>query len=143
MPLEKSLDRFIEAQETDYQVALSEVKNGKKQSHWMWYIFPQIEGLGHSETSKLYAIKDLKEAEDFLQHPVVGKRLIEISNELLKLDNDDANDIFGSPDDLKLQSSMTLFSSLTNTHPVFQLILEKFFKGVRDEKTLQLIDRKV
>jgi len=143
MPLEKSLDRFIEAQETDYQVALSEVKNGKKQSHWMWYIFPQIEGLGHSETSKLYAIKDLKEAEDFLQHPVVGKRLIEISNELLKLDNDDANDIFGSPDDLKLQSSMTLFSSLTNTHPVFQLILEKFFKGARDEKTLQLIDRKV
>jgi len=143
MPLEKSLNRFIDAQETDYQVALSEVKNGKKQSHWMWYIFPQIEGLGHSETSRLYAIKDLKEAEDFLQHPVVGKRLIEISNELLKLENSDANDIFGSPDDLKLQSSMTLFSSLTNTHPVFQLILEKFFKGARDEKTLQLIGRQV
>ena len=143
MPLEKSLNRFIDAQETDYQVALSEVKNGKKQSHWMWYSFPQIEGLGHSETSRLYAIKDLKEAEDFLQHPVVGKRLIEISNELLKLENSDANDIFGSPDDLKLQSSMTLFSSLTNTHPVFQLILEKFFKGARDEKTLQLIGRQV
>ena len=143
MPLEKSLDRFINAQETEYQVALSEVKSGKKRSHWMWYVFPQIEGLGRSETSRRYAIKDLKEAEDFLQHPVVGKRLIEISNELLKLDNDDANDIFGNPDDLKLRSSMTLFSSLTNTHPVFQLILEKFFNGVRDEKTLQLIDRQV
>ena len=143
MPLEKSLDRFINAQETEYQVALSEVKSGKKRSHWMWYVFPQIEGLGQSETSRRYAIKDLKEAEDFLQHPVVGKRLIEISNELLKLDNDDANDIFGNPDDLKLRSSMTLFSSLTNTHPVFQLILEKFFNGVRDEKTLQLIDRQV
>jgi len=143
MPLEKSLDRFINAQETEYQVALSEVKSGKKRSHWMWYVFPQIEGLGQSETSRRYAIKDLKEAEDFLQHPVVGKRLIEISNELLKLDNDDANDIFGNPDDLKLRSSMTLFSSLTNTHPVFQLILEKFFNGVRDEKTLLLIGRQV
>lgn len=141
MPLKNSLNRFVDAQQTDYQVALSEVKSGKKRSHWMWYIFPQIEGLGHSETSRHYAIKDLKEAEDFLQHPVVGKRLIEISNELLKLDNDDANDIFGSPDDLKLQSSMTLFSSLTNTHPVFQLILEKFFNGTRDQKTLQLIGR--
>ncbi|MEJ5964018.1 DUF1810 domain-containing protein [Pedobacter immunditicola] len=143
MSLENSLNRFVDAQETEYQVALAEIKIGKKRSHWMWFIFPQIEGLGLSETSRRYSIKDLKEAEDYLQHPVVGKRLIEISNELLKVDNDDANDIFGSPDDLKLQSSMTLFSSLTNTHPVFQLILEKFFKGARDEKTLQLIGRQV
>jgi uncharacterized protein (DUF1810 family) len=139
MPLEKSLKRFIDAQETDYQFALSEVKSGKKRSHWMWYIFPQIEGLGFSETSKYYGIKDLKEAEAYLQHPVIGKRLIEISNELLKLGNNDANILFGSPDDLKLQSSMTLFSSLANTHPVFQLVLEKFFNGTKDQKTLQII----
>jgi uncharacterized protein (DUF1810 family) len=137
---ENNLKRFIDAQEADYKIALSEVKNGRKQSHWMWYIFPQIQGLGFSETSKLYAIKDINEAEEFLNHPVLGSRLVHICNELLKLKSNDANKIFGSPDDLKLKSSMTLFSSLHNSNPVFQLVLEKFFNGTKDNKTLRIID---
>jgi uncharacterized protein (DUF1810 family) len=139
MSEESSLQRFIEAQERDYQTALSEVIRGRKQSHWMWYIFPQIQGLGFSATSKFYAIKDLREAEDFLNHSVLGQRLITISNELLKLEGNNATKIFGSPDDLKLKSSMTLFASLPNTHPVFQLVLEKFFDGAKDSKTLQIM----
>ncbi len=141
MTKENPLKRFIDAQEKDYQVALSEVKNGRKQSHWMWYIFPQIQGLGFSETSKYYAIKDSNEAEEFLKHPVLGSRLVSICNELLKLKYDDANKIFGSPDDLKLKSSMTLFSSLLDTNPVFQSILEKFFSGTKDNKTLRIINK--
>jgi uncharacterized protein (DUF1810 family) len=139
MTKENKLKRFIEAQEADYQIALSEIKNGRKQSHWMWYIFPQIHGLGLSETSKFYAIINIKEAEEFLMHPILGERLIEICNKLLELKSNDANKIFGSPDDLKLQSSMTLFSSLHNSNPVFQSVLEKFFNGKKDNKTLQII----
>ena len=126
MNRENNLQRFIDAQETSYEAALSEIKNGRKKSHWMWYIFPQIQGLGFSETSKFYAIKDINEAEEFLKHPLLGHRLVRLCNELLKLESDDANRIFGSPDDLKLKSSMTLFSSL-NINPVFQMVLEKFF----------------
>jgi uncharacterized protein (DUF1810 family) len=139
MTKENNLKRFIEAQESDYQIALSEIKNGRKQSHWMWYIFPQIHGLGLSETSKFYAIKNIKEAEEFLMHPILGERLIEICNTLFELKSNDANKIFGSPDDLKLQSSMTLFSSLHHSNPVFQSVLEKFFNGTKDNKTLQII----
>ena len=136
----KKLQRFLDAQEKDYPVALSEIKNGKKKSHWMWYIFPQIQSLGFSETSKFYAIKNIEEAEEFLNHTVLGYRLIEICNELLNLETNDAHKIFGSPDDLKLRSSMTLFSTLSNTNPVFQKVLDKFFKGEKDEKTLQIIN---
>ncbi len=139
MTTENNLKRFIDAQQVNFSIALSEIKNGKKQSHWMWYIFPQIQGLGSSWTSKIYAIKDITEAEEFLKHPILGNRLNIICNELLKLDCNDANKIFGSPDDLKLKSSMTLFSSLHNTNPVFQLVLEKFFKGTKDNKTLLII----
>jgi uncharacterized protein (DUF1810 family) len=134
-----SLQRFINAQERDYQIALSEIQKGRKRSHWMWYIFPQIKGLGFSETSRFYAIKNIKEAEEYLAHPVLGKRLIEISNELLKLKTNDANQVFGSPDDLKLKSSMTLFGSLPNTDPVFEYVLKKFFDGEKDEKTLRIL----
>lgn len=141
MPKENNLPRFIDAQEADYQIALSEIKNGRKQSHWIWYIFPQIQGLGFSETSKFYAIKDINEAEEFLKHPVLGSRLVEISNELLTLKSNDANKIFGSPDDVKLKSSMTLFSSLPDTNPVFRLVLDKFFNGTKDSKTLQIIGK--
>ena len=141
MTKENNLKRFIDAQEADYQIALSEVKNGKKQSHWMWYIFPQIQGLGFSETSKFYAIKDLKEAEEFLKHVILGVRLIHICNELVKLKGNDANKIFGSPDDVKLKSSATLFSSLPDTNPVFQSVLDKFFNGKKDSKTLQIIGK--
>src|SRR5579875_938294 len=127
MPKETSLKRFIDAQQTDYQTALAEIKNGRKRSHWMWYIFPQVQGLGFSETSRFYAIKDVAEAEEFLKHPVLGDRLISISEELLQLNTNNASQIFGSPDDLKLKSCMTLFASLPGTNPVFQAVLEKFF----------------
>lgn len=139
MQTDTNLQRFLKAQEKDYAIALSEIKNGKKQSHWMWYIFPQIKGLGFSETSRFYAIKNIDEAEDFLKDLVLGKRLIDICNELLNLENDDAHKIFGSPDDIKLHSSMTLFSSLPNTDPVFSKVLDKFFEGKKDQKTLQII----
>jgi uncharacterized protein (DUF1810 family) len=134
------LKRFIDAQDANYQIALSEVRHNRKQSHWMWYIFPQIQGLGFSETSKFYAIKDINEAEEFLKQPVLGSRLVHICNELLNLECNDANKIFGSPDDLKLKSSMTLFCSLHNSNHVFQLVLEKFFNGTKDNKTLRIID---
>ncbi len=136
MTKENSLKRFLDAQESDYQIALAEVKNGKKRSHWMWYIFPQIHGLGFSEVSKFYAIKDIPEAEAFLNHPVLGDRLVRISTELLNLAARNATAVFGSPDDLKLKSSMTLFSSIPNADPVFQLVLNKFFNGTKDGKTL-------
>jgi uncharacterized protein (DUF1810 family) len=140
MSKETNLERFIDAQERSYQIALSEIKNGRKQSHWMWYIFPQVQGLGFSETSKFYAIKNIDEAKEFLLHPVLGNRLVNLCNELLKLESDNANSIFGSPDDLKLKSSMTLFSSL-NINPVFQMVLDKFFNGTGDNKTLELIGK--
>jgi uncharacterized protein (DUF1810 family) len=140
MSKETNLERFINAQERSHQIALSEIKNGKKQSHWMWYIFPQVQGLGFSDTSKFYAIKNIDEAKEFLLHPVLGTRLVNLCNELLKLESDDANSIFGSPDDLKLKSSMTLFASL-NVNPVFQMVLDKFFNGTGDTKTLELIGK--
>ena len=136
----KNLQRFLDPQEKDYPIALSEIKNGKKKSHWMWYIFPQIQGLGFSETSKFYAIENIGEAMGFLNHPVLGKKLIEICSELLNLGTNDAYKIFGSPDDIKLHSSMTLFSSLPNTNSVFQKVLDKYFNGEKDEKTLQIIN---
>lgn len=140
MNKESSLQRFLDAQKTDYQTALAEIKNGRKRSHWMWYIFPQVQGLGFSETSQFYAIKNLAEARDFLSHPVLGNRLLEICNELLKLESNNAHSIFGSPDDMKLKSSMTLFASL-NADPVFELVLDKFFNGTKDNKTLDIIAR--
>ncbi|QNE39708.1 DUF1810 domain-containing protein [Hymenobacter sp. NBH84] len=134
-----NLTRFLDAQKSDYQTALSEIKNGRKRSHWMWYIFPQIQGLGFSETSKFYAIQDAAEAEAYLSHPVLGSRLLEISNALLKLSASNATSVFGSPDDLKLKSSMTLFASLPKTNPVFQDVLDKFFNGAQDNKTQRLL----
>lgn len=135
------LQRFIDAQANDYSEALSEIINGRKRTHWMWYIFPQIKGLGMSETSRLYAIKDLREAAEFLNHPVLGSKLIRICNELLNLKSNDAHSIFGSPDDLKLRSSMTLFSSVPSANPVFQKVLDKFFEGKKDEKTLAILEK--
>ena len=137
MKSEADLSRFMEAQGHSYEVALAEIKRGKKQSHWMWYIFPQIQGLGQSEISRFYAIKDKDEAAAYLKHPVLGARLVEICNALLKLPSNSAHEIFGSPDDLKLKSSMTLFSALENTNPVFQAVLNKFFSGEPDFNTLK------
>ncbi|TGE24267.1 DUF1810 domain-containing protein [Hymenobacter aquaticus] len=139
MTRSSDLQRFVSAQATDYAPALAEIKAGRKRSHWMWYIFPQIQGLGFSETSRFYAIQDRAEAEAYLQHPVLGPRLLEISRALLALPGTDATRILGSPDDVKLHSSMTLFAALAPTDPVFQQVLDKFFNGAPDAKTRQLL----
>lgn len=135
----EGLNRFLDAQERDYSIAFEELNAGQKRSHWMWYIFPQISGLGFSSMSSYYAIKDLKEAEAYLQHPVLGRRLIEITKVLLRSAGNDAKAIFGSPDDLKFRSSMTLFSQVTGSSPVFQQVLDKFFQGVPDSKTISIL----
>ena len=135
-----NLDRFVKAQESSYEIALNEIKNGRKQSHWMWYIFPQIKGLGHSFTAQYYSIQNRKEAEDYLHHPVLGKRLVEITEELLKIKNDDASYVFGYPDDLKLKSSMTLFYQVSENE-IFVRVLRKFFDGKMDKKTVEILKR--
>jgi uncharacterized protein (DUF1810 family) len=135
-----NLQRFLDAQQSGYATALAEIKNGRKHSHWMWYIFPQIRGLGFTETSKYYAIKDIHEASDYLSHPLLGARLNEISNELLKLPDNNPAQVFGSPDDMKLKSCMTLFSSVPGAGNAFQHVLDKYFEGAKDIRTLQLIE---
>jgi uncharacterized protein (DUF1810 family) len=138
--MNNDLDRLLKAQENDYEQALIEIKAGRKRSHWMWYIFPQYKGLGFSETSKYYSIQDLNEARNYLNHPILGSRLKQITNELLLLNENNANRVFGSPDDLKLKSSMTLFSSIdTSEYKTFIKVLNKYFDGHFDEKTLNLI----
>ena len=137
----KTLERFVKAQEKNYLDALSELKSGRKCSHWMWYIFPQIKGLGFSEMAKFYAIEDIIEAEDYLAHPVLGKRLVEIAQVLVELNENDANKVFGYPDDMKLKSSMTLFANVNHTNPVFIKVLDKYFDGEQDAATLRLIDK--
>jgi uncharacterized protein (DUF1810 family) len=139
MTQENELDRFIKAQQSDYATALSEIKAGKKRSHWMWYVFPQLRGLGMSETARFYGIQDKQEAVDYFGDDILGKRLIEISEALLALPGHDPHHIFGNPDDMKLQSCMTLFAALPNTNPVFEQVLSKFYDGEKDQKTLQLI----
>jgi uncharacterized protein (DUF1810 family) len=134
-----NLNRFLEAQESTYQTALAEIRNGRKRSHWMWFIFPQVAGLGFSETSQFYAIKTIAEANAYLNHPVLGKRLVEISEALLTIDGKTANQIFGSPDDMKLKSSMTLFAAVSDENSVFRKVLKKYFNSQEDAKTLQLI----
>ena len=134
-----SLERFVKAQEGSYEIALNEIKHGRKRSHWMWYIFPQIKGLGYSSTAQYYAIQDKQEAENYLKHPILSKRLMEISEELLKLDSNNASEVFGYPDDMKLKSSMTLFHCVSG-NKLFQKVLEKFFDGVLDEKTVVILE---
>ncbi len=136
-----NLQRFLQAQEFAFDTALNEIQRGKKNSHWMWYIFPQIAGLGFSETSKFYAIKNATEAQQYLEHPLLRQRLVNISQSLLKLATNDAYRVFGSPDDMKLQSCMTLFASIPNADLVFQQVLDKYFSGQPDKKTLQLLYR--
>ncbi len=135
----KSLIKYLIAQNQVYLQALEELKNGKKVSHWMWFIFPQLRGLGVSDTAKYYAISNLEEAEAYFNHPVLGQHLIEISEALLAVPGKTATEIFGNPDDIKLRSSMTLFSRIKNTHPVFEQILEKYFHSSADEYTMELL----
>ena len=132
------LERFIKAQESSYETALKEIRCGRKRSHWMWYIFPQIKGLGYSSTAQYYAIQSREEAEQYMKHPILAKRLIEISEALLKCESNDASEIFGYPDDMKLKSSMTLFA-LVSDNTVFKEVLNKFFGGEMDGKTIQLL----
>jgi len=133
------LNRFLEAQERDFEVALLEIKGGHKRSHWMWYVFPQIDGLGFSSTSRYYAIKSLAEAEAYLAHPILGPRLKEIVEATLQIEGRTANQIFGSPDDMKLLSSATLFAAASPPGSVFERLIAKYFDGKRDEKTLRLL----
>jgi uncharacterized protein (DUF1810 family) len=141
MDRDTTLQRFLDAQQGSFEQALTEIRNGKKRTHWMWFIFPQIRGLGFSETSAFYAIRDSKEADEYIKHPVLGKRLITICGALTGLKENNANKIFGSPDDLKLKSSMTLFASLENRDPVFLSVLEKFFNGQKDKRTLEILEQ--
>ena len=133
------LSRFIKAQETDFERALSEIRSGHKRSHWIWYIFPQIAGLGFSSTAQYYAIKDREEAEDYLKNDLLRERLVEISEALLMLESNDAGDVMGYPDDLKLRSCMTLFQAADPECGTFQAVLDKFFSGRPDEKTLRIL----
>jgi len=136
------LIRFLDAQNQVYLKALSEIKAGRKQSHWMWYIFPQLTGLGSSENARYFGITNLGEAAAYLQHPTLGKHLIEITKALLAIKGKSASDIFGYPDDLKLHSSMTLFSLVENTDPVFNEVINKYFRGLLDSHTLELLENR-
>lgn len=132
---ERTLERFRTAHAQSYEDALQEIKSGMKQTHWMWYIFPQIQGLGHSEKARYYAIRDREEAISYWNDPVLSSHLQEISRELLKL-NSPIDWIMGYPDDLKLKSCMTLFYLVTG-EKIFKDVLDKFYGGKMDEKTVQ------
>ena len=135
-----NLMRFVEAQENSYEIALNEVRSGRKVTHWMWFIFPQIEGLGNSQNSHMYAIKTKDEALDYLKHPLLGKRLKLITKMLFNHTNKKISDIFPDPDDLKLQSSMTLFSKVNyDKINIFEEVLKRFFDGKPDQNTLDRI----
>ncbi len=133
------LNRFVTAQKPRYETALAELKSGRKRTHWMWFIFPQIEGLGHSATTKYYSIKSAAEAREYLRHPTLGTRLIECAETLFALEGNSASDIFDPPDDLKFWSSMTLFASLTDPESIFNRVLGKYFGGKRDQNTLAIL----
>ena len=133
------LSRFTKAQEQDFKTAFKEIKNGRKMSHWMWYIFPQIQGLGKSSTSQYYGIKDLNEARAFINDPYLGGNLKKISMALLELEENNAVAIFGKPDDIKLKSCMTLFSCISENGSIFHKVLEKYFDGRQCKRTLSII----
>ena len=133
------LDRFLDAQRGDYAAALAEVRRGRKTSHWMWYIFPQIAGLGQSSTARYYSIRDLEEAQEYYAHPVLGQRLREISGALLELRGSDPVAVFGGIDSMKLKSSMTLFAMAAPDDPLFQQVLDKYYGGEQDALTLRIL----
>ena len=134
-----NLDRFITAQETNYAIALKEIREGFKRSHWMWYIFPQITGLGQSWMAKQYEIVNLDEAKAYIENDYLRNNLIEISQALLDCGNDNISEIMGAPDDLKLRSCMTLFELAAPEIEIFGEVLDKFFDGNRDMKTLEIV----
>jgi uncharacterized protein (DUF1810 family) len=134
-----NLNRFVEAQQDDYEPALAEIRSGRKRSHWMWYIFPQYEGLGSSAMSRRYSIKSVAEAKAYLVHPLLGPRLLACTEALHDLEGRSAQQIFGPTDEMKLRSCATLFASVSPAHSVFQRLLDKYFHGNGDDKTLHLL----
>jgi len=130
-----NLERFVSAQRGSYETALKELRNGQKVSHWMWFVFPQVAGLGSSAMADRYAIRSRREALAYLAHPVLGPRLVECSNALLQLKGRTAEEVMGYPDDLKLRSSMTLFAAVSPADSPFQKVLETYFSGVPDNRT--------
>ena len=134
-----NLDRFVHAQEYSYAGALEEIRSGRKRSHWMWFIFPQFTGLGSSPTATHYAIRSREEAEAYLQHPILGPRLIECAQAVLTLEGKSASEVFGYPDDLKLHSCATLFAQVSPAGSVFEDLLRKYFQAEHDQATLRLL----
>lgn len=133
------LGRFVRAQADDYERALKEIREGRKRTHWMWYVFPQVDGLASSSTSKHYSIKSLEEARAYLRHPILGPRLLECAEAAVRVEGRSAADIFGSPDDLKLRSCATLFACVSPPGSVFDRLLRKYYPDGRDGKTLRLL----
>src|SRR5438045_1981844 len=138
-----ALNRFMEVQQPIYPQVLSELRKGKKTTHWMWFIFPQIEGLGHSSTAKYYSIKTIEEAKEYISHPILGKRLLECTNTILKIENKTVDEIFGYPDNLKLKSSMTLFNFVSPKHKEFADVLKKYFDNEQDELTISILQKMI
>jgi uncharacterized protein (DUF1810 family) len=134
-----NLNRFVEAQQDDYTRALAEIRSGRKRSHWMWYVFPQLEGLGQSSMSRRYSIKSVPEADAYLRHPMLGPRLLECCQAALDVDGRSALEIFGSPDDMKLRSCATLFACVSPAGSVFHRLLDKYFGGEPDDNTIRLM----
>jgi uncharacterized protein (DUF1810 family) len=134
-----NLSRFVQAQAAVYEQALAEIRNGEKYTHWMWFIFPQLDGLGFSSMAKRYAIKGLAEAKAYLAHPILGPRLVECSEAALGVHGRSAYEIFGSPDEMKLRSCATLFACVAPPGSVFHRLLDKYYRGERDYKTLHLL----
>jgi uncharacterized protein (DUF1810 family) len=141
MPDAFNLQRFLDAQAPVYGNVRRELRAGRKTSHWMWFIFPQIQGLGHSSTAQKYAVSGRDEAKAYLQHPVLGQRLIECTKLVNEVEGKSADDIFGYPDDLKFRSSMTLFAEVSPDNPVFVDALDKYFGGEPDQLTLDRLAR--
>ncbi|MDO4523640.1 MAG: DUF1810 domain-containing protein [Eubacteriales bacterium] len=137
-----NLERFLKAQDLDYETALEEIRSGQKQSHWMWYIFPQILGLGRSEIAVYYSIADRNEVIAYMENNILREHLLEISGALLELKTTDALSVMGFPDNLKLKSCMTLFAEMAPEYPIFQQVLDKYFCGEKDQKTLDLLKKK-
>ena len=134
-----NLNRFIDAQENIYESALNEIKRGNKSSHWMWYVFPQYKGLGYSSTSQKYAITCIEEASMYFNHPILGRRLIEITNAFLNIENKSAYEILGDPDYLKMKSCMTLFNSIQSGSEVFFKVINKYYLGSECPRTISQI----
>lgn len=130
------LQRFVDAQDPVYETVRQEMRDGRKRTHWMWFMFPQIAGLGFSAMSQRYALRSQDEARAFLEHPILGKRLLELTSLVMQVDGKSAHEIFGSPDDMKFHSCLTLFAEAVADNKLFEAALEKYFNGMPDVQTL-------